>query len=151
MPSLSRDPRFKQGIYTPKYKEKFIGKIAIYRSSFELQFMRWADNNPNVLEWGSENIIVPYKSPIDNKVHRYYVDNFLVLKEGETIKKYLVEIKPSSQTQKPVHSNRKKKQTILYENAQYAVNMAKWEAAKLFAKHKGFEFIILTEKELFSK
>jgi len=94
---------------------------------------------------------VPYKSPIDNKVHRYYVDNFLVLKEGEAIKKYLVEIKPSSQTQKPVHSNRKKKQTILYENAQYAVNMAKWEAAKLFAKHKGFEFIILTEKELFSK
>ena len=151
MPSISRDPRFKQGIYTPKNKEKFIGKIAIYRSSFELQFMRWADNNPNVLEWGSENIIVPYKSPVDNKLHRYYVDNFLVLKEGALIKKYLVEIKPSSQTQKPVHSNRKKKQTILYEDMQYAVNMAKWEAAKLFAKHKGFEFIILTEKELFFK
>jgi hypothetical protein len=150
MPSLSRDPRFKQGIYTPKNKQKFIGKIAIYRSSFELQFMRWADNNPNVLEWGSENIIVPYKSPIDNKIHRYYVDNFLALKEGNNIKKYLVEIKPSSQTLPPKHSNRKKKQTILYENMQYAINQAKWEAAKNFATTRGCEFIILTEKELFN-
>jgi hypothetical protein len=150
MPSLSRDPRFKQGIYTPKNKQKFIGKMAIYRSSFELQFMRWADNNPNVLEWGSENIIVPYKSPVDNKIHRYYVDNFLALKEGDKIKKYLVEIKPSSQTLPPKHSNRKKKQTILYENMQYAINQAKWEAARNFAIKKDCEFIILTEKELFN-
>lgn len=146
--NLNKDPRFHQGIYRPKNINKFIGKFAMYRSRYELQFMRWADNNPNVLEWGSENIIVPYVSPVDGRWHRYYVDNYVVIREGEVIKKYLIEIKPFKQTQKPVPSKRKKPQTVLYENQMYAVNKAKWEAAKKYAKDKNAEFLVITEREL---
>ena len=145
-----KDPRFKQGIYKPKYPNKFIGKHAIYRSSFELRFMQWADRNVNVLEWGSENIIIPYTSPLDGRVHRYYVDNFVVIREGTVIKKYLVEIKPYQQTQPPTTTKRKKQATILYEQSQWVVNQAKWAAAKEFARKKTAEFIIITERELFA-
>lgn len=145
----NRDPRFKQGVFKPKHPQKFIGKFAIYRSSFELRFMRWADSNPNVLEWSSEQIIVPYVSPIDGRAHRYYVDNFVAIKEGTVVKKYLVEIKPFQQTQPPKPSKRKKASTVLYEQTQWVINQAKWASAKEFAKKKNAEFIILTEKELF--
>lgn len=149
--NIQKDPRFIQGIFRPINKNKFIGEFAIFRSSYERRFMMWADKNPNVLEWSSERIIIPYKSPVDNRIHRYYVDNYVVIKEGTKIKKYLIEIKPFKQTQPPIITNKKKKQTILYETTQWAVNSAKWEAAKKFAASKGAEFIIITEKDLFKK
>jgi hypothetical protein len=139
--------RWRQGIFTPKYQDKFIGKNAIYRSGLELKFFRFCDNNPNVLEWGSENIVVPYKSPIDNRMHRYFVDNFIVIREGEKIKKYLVEIKPFKQTKAPT-TKYKKRQHLIYEQKMYITNQAKWEAAEKYSKKKGYTFIILTEKEL---
>lgn len=159
-PIFIKDDRFKQGIFRPKNSSKFIGKdviiqkknlgkVAIFRSSYERKFFLWADNNPNVLEWGSESIVVPYISPIDNRKHRYFVDNYVVLKEGTKIKKYLIEIKPLKQTQPPTQSKRKKKETVIYENTMWSVNQSKWEAAKLFAQKMGMEFIILTEKDLF--
>lgn len=148
-PIFKKDERFKQGIFQPKNPQKFIGKYAIFRSSYERKFFLWADKNPNVLEWGSENIVVPYISPIDNRYHRYFVDNYIIIKEGNNIKKYLIEIKPFSQTQKPKPSNRKKKSTVLYENTQWVINQAKWEAAKKFAASRNAEFLLLTEKELF--
>ena len=144
---LPQDPRFKQGIYRPKHPEKFIGKHAVYRSSFELRFMQWADRNTNVLEWSSEQIIVPYISPVDGRAHRYYVDNFVIIKEGEQIKKYLIEIKPSKQTVPPV-TKYKKKEHLIYEQSMYIKNQAKWQAATEFCKKKGLEFLILTEKHL---
>lgn len=147
-PIFKRDDRFVQGIYTPINKKKFIGKFAIFRSSLERKFFLWADLNPNVLEWGSENIIVPYISPIDENWHRYYVDNYVVLKEGCNIVKYLVEIKPFKQTIKPTISKRKKQSTMLYEQTQWVINQAKWEAAEKFANKKGYKFIKITEKEL---
>lgn len=147
-PIFKKDPRFKQGVFQPKNPQKFIGKFAIFRSSLERKFFLWADSNPNVLEWSSEQIIVPYKSPIDQRLHRYYVDNYVVLKEGDKIKKYLIEIKPFKQTLPPVPSNRKKKTTVLYETTQWVINQAKWEAAKKFADAKGAKFIVITEKDL---
>lgn len=149
MAILKKDDRFIQGIFKPNNPKKFIGNHAIFRSSFERKFFLWADSNPNVLEWGSENIIIPYKSPVDDRWHRYYVDNFVVLKEGTNIVKYLVEIKPYKQTIPPVISNRKKKSTLIYESTQWAINQAKWEAADKFAKSKGYKFIKITERELF--
>ena len=93
--------KYRQGIFTPVNQDKFIGNKAIYRSGLELRFMRFCDSNDNVLRWGSENVIIPYISPLDGRVHKYYVDNFVIIKEGEIIKKYLIEIKPSSQTAPP--------------------------------------------------
>ncbi len=148
---MQRDPRFKQGVYKPINSEKFINKTPIYRSSWERKFMYWCDTNPNVLAVGSENIIVPYKSPIDNKVHRYYVDNFVIIKEGDKTTKYLIEIKPKKQTEAPIKSNKKKKTTIIYEQATWAVNQAKWKAATDYAAKRGYSFLLLTEEQLFNK
>ena len=142
--------KWRQGIFTPKNQNKFIGSKAVYRSGLELKFFRFCDDNPNVLEWGSENIIVPYISPLDNRAHRYYVDNYIAIKEGSEVVKYLVEIKPSKQT-KPPTTKYRKRQHLIYEQKQYVINQAKWKAAKEFCKKKGFTFIILTEKELIFK
>ena len=142
--------KWRQGIFTPKNQDKFIGSKAVYRSGLELKFFRFCDDNPNVLEWGSENIVVPYISPLDNKAHRYYVDNYIAIKEESKVVKYLVEIKPSKQT-KPPTTKYRKRQHLLYEQKQYVINQAKWKAAKEFCKKKELTFIILTEKELIFK
>lgn len=144
---LKRDHRYRQGVFVPKNADKFKGSKAIYRSGLELKFMRFCDNNPNVIQWGSENIIIPYVSPIDGRVHQYYVDNFVSIREGENIKTYLVEIKPYKQTLPPT-TKYKKKQHLIYETTTYAVNKAKWEAARQFCNKKNIEFLIITEKEL---
>lgn len=141
---------FKKGLYRPKNRSKYIGqKHPSYRSSWELYFFQWCDRNPNVLKWASEAVIVPYISPLDNKVHRYFVDNILILKEGSKTIKYLVEIKPYKQTLPPNATRRKKRETLLHEQATYEVNKVKWEAATGWAKNNGYKFIIITERELF--
>ena len=77
--------KWRQGIFTPKNQDKFIGSKAVYRSGLELKFFRFCDSNPNVIKWGSENIIVPYISPLDKRVHKYYVDNYIAIREGIVI------------------------------------------------------------------
>jgi hypothetical protein len=143
-------PKYKQGIYKPINPTKFIGNTATYRSGLELRFFRFCDYNPNILKWSSESIVVPYISPLDNKVHRYFVDNFVVVKEGKAIKKYLVEIKPYKQTIPPSTKYRKQSH-LLYEQAAWTVNQAKWSSAREYCKKHGFDFLILTEKELITK
>ncbi len=144
---IQKNSKYRQGVFVPKNSNKFIGSKAIYRSGLELKFMRFCDNNPNVLKWGSENIVVPYISPIDNRVHRYFVDNFVVIKEGSIIKKYLIEIKPSRQVSPPT-TKYKKREHLLYEQGMYNINQAKWKAADAYCRKNGMEFKILTEKEL---
>ena len=140
---------YKQGIYRPVDRQKYAGnRLPQYRSSWELKFFQWCDKNPNVVEWSSESVVVPYKSPIDNRVHRYFIDSKVLLKEGDNNVNYLVEIKPSQQTKPPVPSKRKKPSTVLYEKMTYAINQAKWDAARQFAKKRNMSFIILTENEL---
>lgn len=143
---------YKQGTYKPVNPTKYKGYgNPTYRSSWELKFFQWCDKNEKVLKWGSESVVVPYISPIDKKVHRYFIDNIVTIKEGNNIKTYLVEIKPLKQTEPPIVNNRKKKSTLIYEAYHYTVNQAKWEAARNYAKKKNLDFIILTEKELFNK
>lgn len=145
---LSKDDRYRQGLFKPKNVSKYLGKtLPVYRSGWELKFFRWCDDNDNVLEWASESIIIPYLNKADGKVHRYYTDGIVVLREKSGIFKYVVEIKPSSQTIPPVSGN-KKKSTINYENYRYIQNLSKWDAAKKWCDKKGYKFLILTEKEL---
>ena len=111
--------------------------------------MKWCDTNSSVLEWGSETMIIPYKSPVDSKVHRYFVDFYIRVKDRHgSITKYLVEIKPYVQTFPPQKPKRQTK-GYLKECATFMVNQSKWAAAELWAKDRGWEFIILTEKQLF--
>jgi hypothetical protein len=140
---------YKQGIYKPINPDKCLNKSdIIYRSHLEFRLMRMCDKNPIVLEWSSEKVIIPYNNPIKGSISRYYVDAYIKLNTPNGPKKYLIEIKPERQTKPPVPSKRKKTSTVLYENATYAVNSSKWESAKQFAKNKGMEFMIITEKDL---
>lgn len=149
---MSNYKKFKQGTFTPRNREKFMGNtLPTYRSSFELKFMLWCDKNTNVIEWGSENVVIPYFSPIDNRTRMYFVDNYVKIVEGDKITRYLIEIKPYSQTVPPVvkPNSRKKKSSIIYEQYNYVTNQSKWKAARDFAEKKGYKFLILTENELF--
>ena len=142
--------RYKQGIYRPIHQEKYRGSQPIcYRSSLELRFMRFCDTNSNIITWGSESVVLPYIRPTDGKLHRYFVDNNLVIKDKEgTLHKYLVEIKPYKQTLPPSSINRKNKGTLLKEQFTYAINMAKFQAAKQWCAKQGWKFMIITEKDL---
>lgn len=147
---LIKNSNFTQGIYQPKNPHKYIGKGAIiYRSSLELKAFRYLDNNPNVFNWSSESVVIPYVSPKDGKTHRYFVDLLAKLnsKDG-SVKKLLIEVKPERQTRPPIISARKKQKTIIYENYMYAINCAKWQAAKTWCEKKGYIFLILNEKHL---
>ena len=146
-------------MYTNTYKGKFkptnLSKYhgdhnnIVYRSLWELRFMKWCDTNSNILEWGSETIVIPYKSPVDNKFHRYFVDfSFKFRDSSGNVVNYLAEAKPLKFTLKPEKTPNKKPKTFLTESYNYAVNMAKWDAATQFANKNGYKFIIITEKDL---
>ena len=139
-----------KGRYQPSYPKKYKGNFTniIYRSLWELKFMKYCDSNDNILEWGSEEIALPYISPIDNKMHRYFPDFYIKVKESNgMIKKYLIEVKPKKQTIEPI-PQKKKTKGYIYEVYEYAKNQAKWEAAKEFCKDRKWEFKVLTENEL---
>jgi len=139
-----------KGKYQPSYPQKYKGDPTniIYRSLWERKFMKYCDLNENILEWGSEEIYVWYKSPIDRKSHRYFPDFYIKVKESTgKIKKYIIEIKPKKQTTPPPKPKRQTKGYIR-EAYEYAKNQAKWEAAKEWCLDRGYEFRVFTEKEL---
>lgn len=141
---------YKQGYFKPKHPEKLINKTPpFYRSSYELKFMMWADLNPNVLKWSSESISIPYYNPVKRRPANYIVDNFVEIKEGSEIKRYLIEIKPRDQVQKPIIKEGKKiTKSKRYELMRWAENEAKWKAANDFCARNKINFLILTENEL---
>ena len=138
------------GKFKPKNYKKYKGdptKI-YYRSLWERRFMVYCDNNPNIIEWGSEEIIIPYRSPVDKKVHRYFPDFIIKVKESTgQIKTYVIEVKPKRQTMEPKKKSRVTK-SYIYECKTYAVNQAKWKAATEFCEDRRIEFKIITEEEL---
>jgi hypothetical protein len=141
---------FHKGKFRPKHPQKYDGDPTniIYRSSWELRFMIWADEKPNVIKWRSEETVIPYISPIDNKLHRYFVDFQIQIKDKTgVLKTYLIEIKPEIQTKPPVVQRRVTKR-YLEEVVTWGKNEAKWKAAKEYAKDRGWEFLIITEKNL---
>ena len=140
----------RKGRYQIINAAKYRGNInqIIYRSSWEFKFMRWCDTNPSVMEWGSETMIIPYKSPVDNKIHRYFVDFYIKVKDRQSvIGKYLVEIKPEKFTKPPVIPKRQTKRFI-DEVFQYGVNQSTWKAADEYCLNHGMKFLVLTEKDL---
>ena len=116
-----------------------------YRSSWELKFMKWCDTNPSVLEWGSETIVIPYTSPVDNRVHRYFVDFYIKVQDRNgKINRYLVEIKPAKFT-KPPEIPARKTRRFVQEVFQYGTNQAKWKAADEYCIERSMKFLVLTE------
>ena len=143
-----------QKSYSGKFKPSNPGKYKgdptniIYRSLWERKLMVWCDRNENVVEWGSEEIIIPYVSPVDSRVHRYFPDFYVRARtrSGRT-EKFIIEVKPLAQTKEPKKKSRVTK-TYLNEIKTYAVNQAKWKAAREYCDDRRMKFLVLTEKEL---
>jgi hypothetical protein len=114
------------------------------RSSWETKFASWCDKNPGIIKWSSEETVVPYRCPTDEKIHRYFIDFKITTSVGKT---YLVEVKPAKQTQPPEYPGRRT-QRYLVESLTFMKNQAKWKAADAYAKDRGWEFKIITEYEL---
>jgi hypothetical protein len=138
-----------KGWFRPKNPSKYKGNATniIYRSNWELRVMKWLDGNPAIIWWASEELPIPYVSPVDNKVHRYFPDFIVRTKRKDGSEQTsILEVKPHKQTMMP--TQKRKTQRYLAEVATYAVNQAKWKAADLFCKEHGWQFQLITEKEL---
>ena len=137
-----------QGKYRVSFPRKYKGDASnvIYRSSWEYKFMKWCDITPSIEEWGSEEIIIPYTSPVDGRRHRYFPDFYVKIAR----KKYLVEVKPFKQTKEPSKpTSGRITRRYMTEVKTFAVNNAKWQAAEEVYHERGWCFKILTEKEIF--
>ncbi len=134
-----------KGRYKIKNPDKYAGDPTkvVYRSLWERNAFRWCEDNPKVKLWNSEEVVVPYVSTVDKKLHRYFVDLLIQMDDKQT---YLVEIKPKNQTIAP--KKRRKTKKYINEVLTYAKNNDKWEAADQFAKHKGWKFQVWTEETL---
>jgi hypothetical protein len=139
-----------KGKFRPKHPKKYRGdptKI-IYRSLWERNCMRYFDDNPNVLKWSSEEVIVPYKSPLDGRYHRYFPDFLIRIKNKQgQLETIMIEVKPYKETKEPKPQKRLTK-NYLYEVRTWSINKSKWEAAIEFCKDRKWKFMIITEKEL---
>jgi hypothetical protein len=146
----SKFQNYKQGYFHPLHLEKYKGTTPIiYRSSLELKFLRWCDSASHVINWTSESYVVPYLNPFDGKIHRYFIDNSITLKDKNGVNhSFLVEIKPKRKTLAPTESRKKSTATILHEKTEWVKNQSKWRSAEQFATKKGMRFIILTEEDL---
>lgn len=135
-----------RGKFQPRNIAKYRGDASAitYRSLWERQAFRWLDDNPDVLDWNSEEVVIPYRCKTDGKQHRYFVDLFVKFKSGQV---YLIEIKPEKQTQPPKQPKRQSKK-YLKEVMTYAKNTSKWEAATSYCEERGWRFEIWTENSL---
>jgi hypothetical protein len=138
------------GRFTPKNPQKYVGDAnnIIYRSSWECKVMSWLDRNDSIVSWASEELIIPYISPIDGRKHRYFPDFLVKIKTRDgLLKTMILEVKPKKQTQRPEQRKRVTKQYI-NEVTTWGVNQAKWKAATEFCLDRGWEFKLLTEEHL---
>lgn len=141
---------FHKRLYKPLFPEKYAGDPTniVMRSSWETRFASWCDKNPSVVKWSSEETIIPYRCPTDDKIHRYFVDFKIQIRNKDgLLKTYLIEVKPAKQTQPPVYPGRNT-QRYITESMTFIKNQAKWKAAVEYAKDRGYEFKIITEHEL---
>ena len=139
-----------KGRYSPKNPSKYKGDPTniIYRSLWERKVMVYLDENPNVIEWGSEEIVIPYISPVDNRRHRYFPDFFVKARGRDgTIKVMILEVKPKAQTREPKRQSRIT-QRYITEVATWGVNQAKWKYAQEYCLDRGWEFKLVTEDDL---
>ena len=121
----------------------------IYRSLWERKVMVYCDKNDAIIEWGSEEVIVPYLSPMDGKMHRYFPDFYMKVRQADgSTKKFIIEVKPKSQCKQPVKNPKRRTTKWFNEVKTFAINQAKWKSAREFCEDKGMEFKIFTEDHI---
>ena len=138
-----------KGKFSPVNPQKYRGdyRNIIYRSSWECKAMSRLDLNPNVLEWSSEELCIPYTSPVDNRKHRYFPDFLVKMRTIDgSIKTLLIEVKPEKESRPPKVRSRVTKQYI-YEVTTWGVNRAKWKAAIEYCKDRKWEFVVMASTD----
>ena len=140
-----------KGKFSPKNPSKYKGDPTgiIYRSLWERKVMVYLDENINVIEWRSEEIAIPYHSPVDNRIHRYFPDFIVKVRNPDgTTKTMMLEVKPKAQTREPKIPTNKKTKRYITEVMTWGVNQAKWKSAQEYCLDKGWHFKLITEDEL---
>lgn len=145
--------KYKQGFFRPDNPDKYKGNPSniVYRSWWEYRVMDLLDRSKNVIQWSSEEVIIPYRSPIDNRVHRYFTDFYVKKKDFDTgvVEEIIIEVKPKAQTKPPtVKSKQKPTKKYLNEVRTWGVNSAKWDAANKYCENRGWKFVIITEDHI---
>ena len=147
--TVKKHGMYYQGSYILENRDKYRGKRddIIYRSLWEMKVFRFLDRNPSVLWWASEEVAIPYISPVDGKRHRYFPDIIAAFKKRDgSTRIVMIEVKPLKQTQEP--KPRRKSKKYLTEVATWGVNTAKWKAARIYCESRGWDFEFITETEL---
>ena len=140
-----------KGRYFPTNPKKYRGNPnqIIYRSLWERKVMVYCDKIDAIIEWGSEEVIVPYLSPMDGKMHRYFPDFYMKVRQADgSTKKFIIEVKPKSQCKQPVKNPKRRTTKWFNEVKTFAINQAKWKSAREFCEDKGMEFKIFTEDHI---
>ena len=135
-----------RGRFIPQNPQKYAGNVGkvVFRSSWELRFFQWLDQNAAVIRWGSEELAIPYLSPADMRVHRYFPDIIVLYKHKDgSIRKEIVEVKPYKETVPTPRMTDRDKAALM-------INDAKWKAAAIFAEQHGATFRVITEKTMFA-
>jgi len=145
-----QNKKWKKNIYKPLNSSKYKGGCKIItRSTWEYRFCRFLDLNENVISWISEQPLIPYINPNTNTQWNYHPDFVIKVKTISGLKTQMIEIKPKKQTLPPVITEGKRKSTIIKEQMMWNMNKAKWTAAKKYCQSRGWEFVVLTEDNLF--
>jgi hypothetical protein len=135
-----------KGRFKPKNPQKYKGDPTniVYRSGWELKLMGYLDAHEEVVQWASEEFCIPYRSPVDNRIHRYFPDFWVKKTDGTVV---VIEVKPASQAEPP---KQPKRMTRRYVNEvfEYGKNQAKWKAAREYCSDRGWQFEVFTEREL---
>ena len=140
-----------KGRYFPTNPKKYKGNPnqIVYRSLWERKVMVYCDKNDAIIEWGSEEVIVPYLSPMDGRIHRYFPDFYMKVRQADgSTKKFIIEVKPKSQCKQPVKNPKRRTTKWFNEVKTLAINQAKWKSAREFCEDKGMEFKIFTEDHI---
>lgn len=135
-----------KGRFKPKNPQKYKGDPTniVYRSGWELKLMGYLDSHEEVVQWQSEEFCIPYRSPVDNRIHRYFPDFWVKKMDGSVL---VIEVKPASQAEPPKQPKRMSRRYV-NEVFEYGKNQAKWKAATEYCKDRGWNFIVMTEREL---
>ena len=139
-----------KGRFTHKNPKKYKGNPhnIVYRSLWERKFMVYCDTSGSIIEWGSEEIIIPYLSPWDGRIHRYFPDFYIKVKQANgSLKKMIIEVKPKKQCKPPEQPKRKTKRWYK-ETKAWGINSAKWKYANEWCNNNDMEFKILNEDHL---
>ena len=140
-----------KGLFKPKNPSKYRGNVSeiVYRSSWELKMMKYCDTTKSIVEWGSEELVIPYISPWDGRYHRYFPDFYVKVRDkNSNIKKYIIEVKPKHQCTPPEKSPKRRTGAWFNKVRTWGINKAKWDSAKEFCLDHNMEFKILTEDHL---